>query len=81
MGKTSEVVGKDVNPSGDVRATNHVEILEGMAADRFNDNVSSFELDYVRKGSNKTRLGGRMVTNGAMKTRAQIVTGGVDWII
>ena len=81
MGKTSKVIVKGANPSVAVRATNQVEILKGLAADGVDDNVCLFDSDYVRKGRDKTSLGGRMGTSGAMKMRAQIVTGGAYWIV
>ena len=81
LGKTSKVIGKGANPSGDARAINQVEILEGMAADGVDDKILLLNSDDVRKVSDKTRLVGRMGTSGAMKTRAQIVTVGADWIV
>ena len=81
LGNTSEVVGKGVNPSGSTRATNQMAILKGLADDGVDDKVCLFDSDDMRKGSNKTRLGGRTGTSGARKTRAQIVTGGADWIV
>ena len=45
--KISEVVGKGANPSGAVRDSNQVAILEGLAADRVNDNVCLFISDDV----------------------------------
>ena len=39
LGKMSEDVGKSENPSGAVRATNQVAILEGLANNGVDDNV------------------------------------------
>ena len=81
LGKTSEVVGKYANPIGAVRATNQMAILEGLAADGFDDKFCLFDSDDVHKVGDKTRLGERMGTSSATKMRAQIVTGGVDCIV